>query len=53
MTEHPKTIKPDALAASGVGMMEDHQITQLVIIDGDGLPVGIVHLHDLLRAKVV
>jgi arabinose-5-phosphate isomerase len=53
MSENPKTIKSDALAASGVGLMEDHQITQLVITDADGLPTGIVHLHDLLRAKVV
>ncbi|MFC1500109.1 SIS domain-containing protein [Candidatus Zixiibacteriota bacterium] len=53
MTEGPKTIEPDALAASAVGLMEDHQITQLVIIDTDGVPTGIVHLHDLLRARVV
>jgi arabinose-5-phosphate isomerase len=53
MTKAPKNIEPDALAASGVGLMEDHQITQLVITDADGVPVGIVHLHDLLRARVV
>ncbi len=53
MTRDPKNIEPDALAASGVGMMEDHQITQLVITDDDRIPVGIVHLHDLLRARVV
>ena len=53
MTEGPKTVEPDALAASAVVLMEDHQITQLVITDAEGAPVGIVHLHDLLRAKVV
>ena len=53
MTEGPKTIGPDALAASAVVLMEDHQITQLVITDAEGAPIGIVHLHDLLRAKVV
>ncbi len=53
MTAGPKTIKLDALAASAVGLMEDHQITQLVITDTEGVPTGIVHLHDLLRAKVV
>jgi arabinose-5-phosphate isomerase len=53
MTEAPKSIEPDALAARGVGLMEDHQITQLVITDADDIPVGIVHLHDLLRARVV
>lgn len=53
MTGNPKTIEADALAASAVNRMEEHQITQLVIVDGDGVPEGIVHLHDLLRAKVV
>ena len=53
MTKAPKNIAPDALAASGVGLMEDHQITQLVITDADDIPIGIVHLHDLLRARVV
>ena len=53
MTKAPKTIAPDALAASGVGLMEDYAITQLVITDAEDIPVGIVHLHDLLRARVV
>jgi len=33
--------------------MEEHEITQLVIVDKGGVPKGIVHLHDMLRAKVV
>lgn len=53
MSRDPKTIDPGELAAAGVGVMEDHQITQLVIVDSDGAPTGIVHLHDLLRARVV
>lgn len=53
MTENPKQIESEALAASAVNKMEEYQITQLVITDKEGIPLGIVHLHDLLRAKVV
>lgn len=53
MTENPKTIDKDALAAAAVNLMEEHEITQLIIVDDKGVPEGIVHLHDLLRAKVV
>jgi arabinose-5-phosphate isomerase len=53
MSEDPKTIDKNALAAVAVNRMEEHEITQLVIVDDEGVPEGIVHLHDLLRAKVV
>jgi arabinose-5-phosphate isomerase len=33
--------------------MERHAITVLFVVDGDGRPVGVIHLHDLLRAGVV
>jgi arabinose-5-phosphate isomerase len=53
MTRGPKTIDAEALAASAVNRMEDYKITQLLIVDADGVPRGIVHLHDILQAKVV
>jgi len=53
MTADPKTIDGDQLAASAVNRMEEHQITHLIIVDDEGHPRGFVHLHDLLRAKVV
>jgi len=53
MTANPKSIEADALAAAAVNRMEDHKITLLVVLDADGRPEGVVHLHDLLRAKVV
>ena len=53
MTAAPKTIEPDSLAAAAVNRMEEHQITHLVVVDREGRPAGFVHLHDLLRAKVV
>jgi arabinose-5-phosphate isomerase len=51
---HPKphTIEATALASAALARMEERSITQLVVVELDR-PVGIVHLHDLLRAGVV
>jgi len=59
MTRNPKTILPDDLAATALKKMEDAAITSLFVAgeassSADGVkPVGIIHLHDLLRAGVV
>jgi arabinose-5-phosphate isomerase len=53
MGHRPKTIEADALAALAVSIMERHAITVLFIVDADGRPAGVIHLHDLLRAGVV
>ena len=54
MTTSPKTIRGGALAAEAVALMERHSITSLFILaDGSRRPVGVIHLHDLLRAGVV
>ena len=54
MTGAPKTIAATALAARAVAEMEQHQITSLFIVDEPGhRPVGLIHLHDLLKAGVV
>lgn len=53
MSPAPKTIAAEILAAAAVNRMEDHKITHLVVVDEEGRPAGFVHLHDLLRAKVV
>lgn len=47
-----KTIGPGALAAEALYVMEQAQITALVVIDSNHEPIGIVHMHDLLRAGV-
>lgn len=52
MTPRPKTISRDELATKALELMEHHAITSLLIVDATGRPTGIVHLHDLLRAKI-
>lgn len=52
MTAAPKTIRPGALAAEAVGQMNASKITTLFVTE-DGRPVGILHIHDCLRAGVV
>jgi arabinose-5-phosphate isomerase len=55
MTKNPKWIEKDALAAQAVQRMEEYSITSLFVLNraGDKVPVGIIHLHDLLKAGVV
>jgi len=53
MTRTPRTIRPEALAAEAVELMERHRIGQLVVVDGDGRLVGALNMHDLFRAKVI
>jgi len=52
-SREPKMICADALAAKALEVMETWQITSLVIVDQARRPVGIIHLHDILRAKIV
>lgn len=49
MSKNPKTTKKDYLASFALQHMENHKITSLIIADDDNIPVGIVHLHDLLN----
>jgi arabinose-5-phosphate isomerase len=51
MSTTPKTIRPGALAAEALGSMNDLRVTQLVVVDGER-PVGVVRMHDILRAGV-
>jgi arabinose-5-phosphate isomerase len=53
MSRTPSTIAPDALVASAVRLMEDRPqgpITALVVVDDQQRPLGVLHLHDCLRA---
>ena len=51
MTRNPRTVPSDMLAAAALQEMEKRQITALPVVD-DGKLVGIIHIHDLLRAGV-
>jgi arabinose-5-phosphate isomerase len=53
MTRSPRTIEPDAMVAAAVREMEARRpgaVTNLVVLEA-GRPVGIIHLHDCLRAE--
>jgi len=52
MTLNPKNIEQEALAARALKMMEDFEITSLVVMDEKGKLAGVVHLHDILKAGV-
>jgi arabinose-5-phosphate isomerase len=52
MTAGPKTTRPNALAAEALLVMNSRSITSLFVVDDTGRPVGIVHMHDCLRAGV-
>lgn len=54
MSRNPKTISADALAVHAVEVMEEYSITSLFVLeDGKRKPMGVVHLHDLLKAGIV
>jgi arabinose-5-phosphate isomerase len=52
-SRQPKLIAADDLAAKALEAMEAWAITSLVIVDAGRRPAGVVHLHDILRAKIV
>ena len=53
MTKNPKVIRTGILAAEALRLMETHKITALIVTNADNHPIGVVHLHDLLRAGVM
>jgi arabinose-5-phosphate isomerase len=53
MTPSPKTASPEQLAAAAVGVMEQAGIMALPVLDPQAKLIGMVHLHDLMRAGAV
>lgn len=53
MHAHPKTIGVDALAVDAAQLMEQYGITSVMALDDSGRLAGIVHIRDLMRAKVI
>jgi len=52
MTASPRTVPPETMAAEALRLMNERAITALFVVDRGGRPVGILHVHDLLRAGV-
>ena len=50
MTQTPKATTPDELAGAAVRVMETHGIMALPVLDGGRKLIGMVHLHDLMKA---
>ncbi len=50
MTRTPKLTRPEELGSAAVNRLEQHGIMAMPVVDDHGALVGVVHLHDLLRA---
>lgn len=53
MTPNPKTVGREMLAAEAVHLLESSRITQLLVVDADGVLIGALNVHDLFRAGVM
>ncbi|AKQ33426.1 KpsF/GutQ family sugar-phosphate isomerase [Candidatus Coxiella mudrowiae] len=53
MSKNGITIRPKLLAAEALKVMHEHKITSLVVTDEERYPLGVIHMHDLLRAGVI
>lgn len=53
MSKNPKVIRPGMLAAEALHTMENFKITSLIVVDDSQIPIGIIHMHDILRAGVM
>jgi arabinose-5-phosphate isomerase len=51
-TRSPKTVDAGELAVKALEVMETFAITSLIILDAGQRPVGVIHLHDILKAKI-
>ncbi|MDB5415996.1 MAG: KpsF/GutQ family sugar-phosphate isomerase [Rubritepida sp.] len=52
MTAQPRTIRPETLVAEALRLMNEGSITALFVVDGAQRPIGMLHIHDLLRLGV-
>ncbi|MEJ6850539.1 KpsF/GutQ family sugar-phosphate isomerase [Sinorhizobium fredii] len=52
MSHSPRVVKGDVLASAAMEFMQEHKVTVLFLVNEARVPVGIVHIHDLLRAGV-
>ena len=53
MNPHPHTIAADELAVRALSIMEEKKITSLLVVNGNGVLEGVVHLHDLWETELI
>ncbi|MEG1799388.1 MAG: KpsF/GutQ family sugar-phosphate isomerase [Synergistaceae bacterium] len=51
MTKNPRIIAPDRLAAEAMRIVEEWEVSAIVVVEG-GRPIGMVHIHEILKAGV-
>ncbi|MGA1803758.1 KpsF/GutQ family sugar-phosphate isomerase [Rhizobium sp. HT1-10] len=52
MTSNPKTVRATTLATGAMAVLNNNNISALLVVDEDRRPIGLVHFHDLLRIGV-
>ena len=55
MTKNPKTILKNALAVNALQKMEESKITSLFVVESEGYknPIGVIHIHDIIKAGII
>ena len=53
MSKNPKTIPNEMLAAEALSIMENFKITSLIIVNEEKKPLGIIHIHNILKAGII
>ena len=53
MNTQPRLAEPNTLAAEALKLMEDNKITALIVRDEQNHPLGVLHMHDILRAGII
>ena len=53
MTRDPISVEADALAAEALKTIGDHRVDDVVVLEADGRPVGLIDTQDLARLKIV
>lgn len=52
MTKSPKVVQPEQMAVAALQILRQHKIIELPVVDGDGHPIGMVHMHDIDKAGI-
>ena len=53
MHPNPKSIAPDRLATEALKEMQQNHVNGLLVVEGDGMLVGALNMHDLLAARIL